>query len=1054
MEIPSVTALLLPLYPMNRLIFRFLPVCLLLLVSAASLTAQSKPAADANAAAYDIYSTGDYQNAAAAYEKLLKDFPTDGIVPGAQVQLAFAYYFLARFDEAIAILAKATAGPPLPPELKQITDGFLPQILSAKAAAMPDTDPKRTATFEDAIKKFSEFITNYPQAPDIESAIFSRAIAEFQIQKYDVTVKDLELNLQKFPQSSTIATSKNLLAITLATQGSLLLSKGDEANKTAAFSLYKRAADYLREIINKKDDIALINEANFQLGEILLNQAGSSPESARGPLYQEALAAFRAIAPKEEILDLQQKKLKEFPERKRAALLAKNAALIKQLNRDNERELKKMAELQGKPDQTATAFLKMAEIFFQQGDNNAARVILKHIAPFLTEDDDKKRELYFTTMTYARQNAADRAPAGYTAFQAKYKGDPLADNLPVVMGNMYLGVNNPTEAIRLFDESLALYPKGRFAGLSVVSKASAETRLGKFADAQKTFQTFLSQNPPPEIGVIAQAGLAGIYKDTQKWDDAIAAYQVVKEKFAGTPQAVEADYWIGFSTQQKGDNAAAIPLLDAFVKANPKSPLAPLALYLKGGAQIALGQKAEAIVTLAAVADQYPESQPAPFTFFTRAQLSASEGKTDELISLMKQFIVKYPKDDKVWFAYDSIAQNAINAGKMDEGLASYREFVEKYPDSPQAGEAMFKIAEVQRAQASSLGRYGALNEQERFQWTTLMDGSIASSEELIKKYPDSPSLALALQTLLQSQRMLLAAELKNAPEVEAYFQALADAAPSPNSKSKILFALANYVSEQDKAKALTIMTGAYNPEIIFAPLDLDFYGIALLDQKKADEAAAVFEKLAKDYPVPPNVAPAQASALVQEAQAIALFGKARVAQSKGETAEAGKLFEQLKALYPWSPKVLEANYGIAESLKQQGKLDEALILLGGIIREKTASGELRANSHLLGGYLMLEKMKAATDQKEKDQFLAASIDYFMKIAQYYGGVPIPAAEGLWQGGQLLEQQSGAASDPKFKAKQLNTARLAYQQLVKEYPNSEYAPKAQERLTALGPATP
>ena len=291
---------------------------------------------------------------------------------------------------------------------------------------------------------------------------------------------------------------------------------------------------------------------------------------------------------------------------------------------------------------------------------------------------------------------------------------------------------------------------------------------------------------------------------------------------------------------------------------------------------------------------------------------------------------------------------------------------------------------------------------------------------------------------------------MKKAQEVEQYFQTLADSAPSPNSKSKILFALANYVSEQDKAKALTLMTGAYNPDILFAPIDIDFYGTALLDQKKADEAAAVFEKLAKDYPVPPNVPPAQASALVQEAQAIALFGKARVAQSQGQTAEAGKLFEQLKALYPWSPKVLEANYGIAESLKQQGKLDDAVALLGGIIREKNATAELRANSMLLGGNLMLEKMKGATDQKEKDEFLAAAIDYFAKIAQFYGGVSIPAAEGLWQGGQLLEQQAGGATDPKFKAQQLGRAKAFYQQLVKDYPNSEYAPKAQEHLTALG----
>ena len=298
---------------------------------------------------------------------------------------------------------------------------------------------------------------------------------------------------------------------------------------------------------------------------------------------------------------------------------------------------------------------------------------------------------------------------------------------------------------------------------------------------------------------------------------------------------------------------------------------------------------------------------------------------------------------------------------------------------------------------------------------------------------------------------MLLAAELKTAPEVEQYFQAQADSAPSPNAKSKILFALANYVAEQDKARALALMTEAYNPEIVYAPTDLDFYGLALLDQGKTDEAAAVFEKLATNYPIPPGVLPAQTSAAVQEAQATAIFGRGRIAQVKGQTAEAGKIFEELKTLYPWSPKVFEANYGIAESMRQEGKWDDALLLLGTIIRENNASAELRAKSTLLGGHLMLDKMKASTDQKEQNEFLAAAIDYFMKVAQFYGGVPIPAAEGLWQGGQLLEQQAAAAADPAFKAKQLRVARGAYDQLAKDYPNSEYAPKAKERLTALGP---
>lgn len=1044
---------------MIRLPFTFLFAATISLMPAGGAFAQSQGAASANSAAYEVYSSGDYAAAAAAYEKLIKDYPTDAIVSTAQAQLAFSYYLLGKYDQALETTAKLASGPPLSPELKQIVDSLNPQILLSKAASLPANDPKRLATFNDAIKKFTDYIAAYPQSKDVESAIYSKAIAEYQIQKFDDAVKDLELNLQKFPQSSTIASTKNLLAITLATQGSLELNKRNEADTAKAFALYKRAADYLNEIINKKEDIALINEANFQLGEILFNQAAFSSEADQAALYKQALEAYHRVAPKDQIIAWQQDLIKQFPERRRQALAQNNAALLKQLNTDNERELKKLAELQGKPDQVATALLKIGEIYFQEHKINEARVVLQHATQFLQAEEDAKRALYFTAMTYALQNASERAAANYDAFQGKYKGDPLADNLPFTLGNMYLSLNNVPEAIRLFDESVQLYPKGRFLDASVVSKAAAESRTGKYDDALKTFQNALASNPSPEIAVMAQAGVADVYKSTQKWDDAIAAYQTVRQKFPNTPQAGEAEYWIAICTQQKGDNAAAIPLLDAYVKANPKTVFAPLALYTKAAAEIALGQKEEGIATMAAVADQYPESQPAPFTYFMRANLRGQEGKGDEVVALMKQFIEKYPKDDKVFPAYQNIAQSAVVSGKTDEALATYRDYVAKYPETPQAADALFQVADLQRTKAESLGRYGALNESEKSLWKALMDGSVSSGEELIQKYPESPAVALVLQTLLKDQRLLLAAELKTAPEVQQYFQAMADKASSAATKSKILFTLANYVSEQDKVAALEIMNQAYNPEVVYSVDDLDFYGLALSDQKKYAEAAAIFDKIEKDYPVPAGVAPNQAPAPIQSAQATVLFGRGQLALLQGQTAEAGKFFEQLKTLYPWSAKVLEANYGIAAAYKEQGKFDEGLALLSGVVRATNGTAELSAKSMLLNAEIMIEKWKAATDPKDKAEFLGAAIDNYIKIAQFYGGVPSAAAEGLFKGAQLLEQQSGdtidangkPVTDPaKYKADQLNRAKLFYQQLVKEYPNSEYVPKAQERLQALG----
>jgi outer membrane protein assembly factor BamD (BamD/ComL family) len=52
----------------------------------------------------------------------------------------------------------------------------------------------------------------------------------------------------------------------------------------------------------------------------------------------------------------------------------------------------------------------------------------------------------------------------------------------------------------------------------------------------------------------------------------------------------------------------------------------------------------------------------------------------------------------------------------------------------------------------------------------------------------------------------------------------------------------------------------------------------------------------------------------------------------------------------------------------------------------------------------------------------------------------------------LAEQR--AAADAKWRQEQKNKAIKYYSDLVKEYPDSPYAKQAEERLRALGPASP
>ena len=993
-----------------------------------SLRAQGGAPEQAAAVALDLFNRGQNAEAAAAYEKILKDYPTSIVVPEATFRLGFLNYLMGNYDKGIELLKKVMA-PPASPEIQELASNLLPQATAAQAAKMNLDDPKRAAAFEEAIRQFDAFIQKYPAAEEVEGAIYGRSLAQYQIKKYDDAAAGLRQNVTKFAKSESVLDSEYLLALILATQGK-----------------YEEAEKWLGDIVQKHTDVALANDAQFQLGEILFNEAASAPESGKQALYNKAMAAYRAVEPGDLMIKAQQERMDAILLRIRDAGSRRDTVSLKKYQRLQEHEAAKLAAIKGKPDATVSAKIKMGALFFLEQKQDEARIILHQAQQFAADDTQKKQILYYLALSYAAQNLSDKAVAAYNEFQSKYKGDPMADNLPVAIGAMFLSpvpsVNNPEKAIQYFRESQQIYPKGRLAAETVTQQAAALIQLRRFDEAQKAYRDFLATNPKKELAAAAELGLAGVGKETGKLDDALAGYKTVRDKYAGLPEAEQAAFWVGQIALLKGDPKTAITELTAFIAKYPDAAMRPSAMFSMAQAELNTGAKDQALATFKEIAQKYPQSDAAPFAYFQQAAIYAGEQKIDDMVATMRAFIEKYPQSDKVFYAFDTIGQSQINAGKLSDGIATYVSMAEKYPQNPQAPDALLKASNLWLQYAKSQGLYTALNEQQRAEWNKGINNSMEGAGKLLEKYPDSQPVALALQTELEAQKLLVGAKLKSDADVEKYFQDQAQKfASKPGVKSKTLFTLAAFVSDKDKARALDQMNAAFDPKLVYAPSDLDLYGSALIENGKLDQAQKVYEKLAADYPVPPGVTPDKATPQVQEAQAISLYGIGRTLQKQGKVEDAAAKFDRLKSLYPWSPKILEANFGIAQSLAQQKKLDEATTLLVQIIRAQTATAELRANSMLLGGDIQNEKGN-----------LEAAIDYYIKIATFYQGVPAAAAEGLWKGGQLLEKQAAGLTESSKPTKSAQQAKAvkAYKDLVEKYPASPFASQAKDRLQQLG----
>ena len=124
--------------------------------------AQTLSAEGANAAALQLMNDGKLVEAAAAFEDVVKNYPTSTFVADTQYRLATLYYFLGDYEKSRAFIQKLLL-PPTPSDITELAYGLLPQMLAAKASKEKD-ETARTAGFEAAIKEFDAFLKQYPSS--------------------------------------------------------------------------------------------------------------------------------------------------------------------------------------------------------------------------------------------------------------------------------------------------------------------------------------------------------------------------------------------------------------------------------------------------------------------------------------------------------------------------------------------------------------------------------------------------------------------------------------------------------------------------------------------------------------------------------------------------------------------------------------------------------------------------------------------------------------------------------------------------------------------------
>ena len=958
-------------------------------------------------------SSSDYPTAIQDFQDVIAKFPSESFIPNAWFYLGLAQLSGGHPDQSLDSFKKAL-DPSAPADIQESALFYSGQAAFTQAAGAPAGS--RDAALKKALDFFAQYFQQYPQGTLREEALFSRAETNLTLADYDAAQKDLATLLNDFPDSTSHPDYLYWSARGYAMQADALRTAKDEAGEAEAGKKGLAAYDQLGDLPSA---VVLANDAHAEKAALLMLLAASDQD------YEEAIAAYRKVLAKDQLIPLQQQALADLAPQISQAAQAHNKAAYQGLLDRRQRAQSRLDALKTGPDPKVDALLHIAQALVYLKRADEARVTLRYLTPFATAPEQKQQIAYLTILTYVLQGTTDKADAGLKQYRIDFAQDPDAQNLRLLIAQTLQKQGDLAAAEAQYRKGLEESPDGPVAEQASLGLGGVLLAEKKEDDLIALLDPFVKKNPDAPGIAEARYDLGQALAGQKRYDEAVAQFKAVAaDPKAGTLQE-GATLQEGFAQLNAGKYDEALAILQALVKQYPGGEQAAAALFYEGIAQEAKADPASAGATYERIVTDYHGQSVAPMAEARLMRLAQAAGKPEEAAAAAKRLMTDFPASPQAVEAAFNIGQAMEKTRAYDQAAAAYQ-FIVARPDKLGAPVAQARIAAMWIAAAQGLGNYKALNDSEKAQWQTDTDAGIKAASDALEKFPSARESGAALEEVVKLEVFKIDAGLQTLDQATAVFSDWEGRAASDIAKGRLELARIGVIAQRgDATQALALYQKIEATHPLFDPEDLDRYGTLLLNAKQYDPATAIFTQLQQGFAKEPS------------AQAAAVYGLGAVQLAQGNTSAADGYFDTLEKQYAWSPKIWAATLGRGRAAEDRGDPAQARSYYQKVIMAPASSPEMKARG-LLGFARTLEKEGKLVDNPATPNEPNAANNY-LKIDALFDSVRDVAAEGLWRAGQVLE-----------KANQPDKAKAAYQSLAKKYPESPFASQAQARLTILG----
>lgn len=861
------------------------------------------------------------------------------------------------------------------------------------------------ALYETAAEEFRRFILSYPTSERLPQARLALADAHFRAKQLDQAVDAYQIFVDRHPASIEVASALRNRATALEQLGEHdraaaafrdlyerfrtgeyavqdLLSAGTNSRKSGDLSGAERS---FRTIITNHPSSPLLSEATYNLGLVLaeagrLSEAlvsfGSIQDSEREPdaqleIGRISLQQDNLVRAKRTFAELRRKFPRSRSAQQSYLVLGRwyedQEAWDEAVNTyDQARNAKLASENQ------QLAILGLARVYRKTG-----RDALQLYAQFLKV---YPQSAYLPDArlglgrSYADKGQHRQAIAAFQRLQESFPDHPYSRTAHRDIGDVYAALGSPRRALAAYQRHLDLDPAPDEASATLLSMATIyRTQLG-WTDLALQVLTELSRNPDEGIAGSAQYQLGQTHEALDHPHLAVREYRDYLERFAGQPEARNAERRIRYLSSFAPESSLDRELIDllASVSDNPDARLR-LGKLLHGRRHFA-----EAIPHLEAAVSDTTTQTSDEASFYLAETLLAIDRRERTLhdtkpehrarvLSIYKALSAtgaKNPYADDAALRIIELEHQGADTAAVRARISALAQYPKTYPTSDRLSDARLKKADAHLALARTeptqidlaLAAYrelarseqGLLREQASYgigRCLAIKKDYVAAEESLRDFLFEFPNSRLSEEARFQLGLILLE---------RGYLQSAAaefvDLLESPTSvelerSSRTLLAECYFRLEDFESAARideTLMARGAEPSVLRRLSE------AYTRLGNNDRAISIFGVFVRTFP---EAAGADTMA----------FRRAELLAQLGRTAQAIDTFENMTAKYPESalkPKALSSvarlhfqreNYQAAlAAVTGSGSKDESvaelrILSLLRLDRAKQARGEIKA---------------------------------------------------------------------------------------------------------------